>query len=408
MKKIFLYFLVLGLAFALNSKIWAASTCPEIFSKTNGINESNLNTRILRNNQKRPSEEADLIEKGHRPIYTQGLDRAVELIALGKKLRANKIDPYKTHIPEFADSIPKHINYIHQFLLSKKEVADLKQKKHFNSSLKILEEIEQEALQKIKDNQVTYAWNLKINVSLSLVADIDGINAGSFQSLKDLENIGEYSRYWATIFSGSHKHIKEQIAQFPEEIYLPIIKEMGIMGFNRSFLEGINFLNLRTENDEGGVLDFYLHDNVHANLKVTNVIDADTSSLFLELWEKRYPMMRRKMENLSVQKREMIEMIYFLIFHESSIIGDSHQYRLFKGAFDPYSLWSFDHKSLEYLSYGFYGEFASFLPKDIRGSSEKKIKNYLEESLKTFADLFDPLVMEGSKLFENMENKEKK
>ena len=95
-----------------------------------------------------------------RPIFTKSLDEANRMIQLAERLRDSQINPYTTHIPEFADDIPKHISFI------KEGIENSGKRKR--ARLKELAKLEKEALKKAQNKQVTYAWWLEWNERLSI------------------------------------------------------------------------------------------------------------------------------------------------------------------------------------------------------------------------------------------------
>ena len=97
-----------------------------------------------------------------RPVFTNGIDEADRITSLAQRLRNSQINPQTTHIPEFADDIPKHIELIKEGI--KKSGKDVEER------LKILDDLTKEALEKTNNQEVTYAWWLVWNKRLANIA----------------------------------------------------------------------------------------------------------------------------------------------------------------------------------------------------------------------------------------------
>ena len=309
-------------------------------------------------------EESALREKGHQTIYTQELDHAIHLIHLGKKLRAKNVHPQRTHVKDFEKFTKEHIEFIKNSLLSQDQKLD--------TQLQILEQLEQKVNRQIKNRKVTYAWYLKVNYYLSSLASG---NYFEFQSLDDLEIL---------FFENSSYFYELALSQFPDKIFLPTIKRIGIMGFNRSFTEGINFIGLIGEKTyaDGRELTpekFFQHDIEHGN-SISNFVFSKNN--LMNQWKKIYPQFMNRLKNLPPEKREMAEMIYFMIAHEDLLINSLN------GA--VYNTINAKHlkseiKERRIKRFLAKDDLAFFLPEEIKGSKEKII-DYLNQSVGVFME----------------------
>ena len=217
-----------------------------------------------------------------RPIFTKGLDEANRMIQLAERLRNSQIDPYTTHIPEFADDIPKHISFI------KEGIEKSGEKKE--AQLKALAELEKEALEKAKNKQVTYEWWLIWNENLINLA------------------------------SGFINQVTSLIDFFPEAILLPTISEVGITAMNRYFSQRVFPLGLVNQPTfvDGNLLrpaQFFDHDISHTNTALnyyyTPISDID-KHFNINLYQEFMNL------DLTPEQQEMINLVYFTISHEQS------------------------------------------------------------------------------------------
>ena len=122
--------------------------------------------KALRGIRKTP-EEPSFKAKGFKPEYYRGYDKAREFNAVKEWAEKVKADRYRTHIPYFADQLEKHIaDFEKSFRRHNKDKPEFLEKR-----LKLLEELKQEARQRIKDQNVTYDWWANFNVRMPMIAE---------------------------------------------------------------------------------------------------------------------------------------------------------------------------------------------------------------------------------------------
>ena len=222
---------------------------------------------------------------GYGAIYTRGWHEINELVEVGRRLKELKINPNKTHIDYFAGQIGRHVNYMREGILSRKDISDEQKQKY----LAKLEALENEGKLAIHKKEVTYSWWLQFNSDLSWVNE-------------------EYS--W------SRKKWSVEVV-FPSFIVLPTIAgegEIGVMAMNRAFPEGIYPIGLtnKVRKVDGQTMtprDFYEHDMLHAEINVG--LSHYTGDI--KLFHSRFV---KLVEDFPMEKRKNVEFAYFVLFHE--------------------------------------------------------------------------------------------
>ena len=241
--------------------------------------------------------EQKLRAKGYRQAYIQGMDSANYLIQLGRKLRALNIDPLKTHIEDFALLIPAHIEHIRRSLIRK---AYIIQSEPVQEKLKILQDIEADALKRIRNNSVTYAYWHQLNYLLAEIVSL---------SPRDLHK------------AGTDKKItqKEALKKFPELIILPTIEPLGFMAFNQFAFTGtapavLPNTNQRADGTMRKPVEYYLHDFAHTN--AGRGFGATTSVSWLSRFHNRFT---DYVKTTEPDKAEILSAVYFIITHEHTV-----------------------------------------------------------------------------------------
>ncbi len=220
-------------------------------------------------------------------IYAKGWREINELVEVGKSLKRLEINPNKTHIDYFAGQIGRHVNYMREGILSRKDISD-EQKQEY---LAKLEALESEGQLMVRKKEVTYSWWLQFNRDLARISETFPWSSG---------------RRW-----GVESH-------FPSFIVLPTIAgegQIGIMAMNRAFPEGIYPIGLtnKIRKVDGRTMtprDFYEHDMLHA--EVNSGLSYYTGDI--RLFHSRFV---KLVENLPVEKRKNVELAYFVLLHET-------------------------------------------------------------------------------------------
>ena len=303
---------------------------------------------VVRGDLRNAETEFSLKARGYRSAFTDGLDKINRMIELAQKLRASKVDPLKTHIPEFADRVLDHIEFTRQ------GIADSNKEE-----LKILDNLREEALEKLKSKSITYEWWLEWNFKLANRLN----NDTDFQVIPPLE----YS--------------SDLLRKFPDSIFLPMtnVENLGIIAFNRSFSRKVFPIALNNKLQPADGVDFnpssfFAHDVVHATASTDMIFNIIRRNLYKKV---------EKM-NLSLSEREMVETIYFLILHEQESITEvspSKFIQFMRGARDRLLEPSYRYSMAHILQQNY---MRRLLPNSVDVSNLEEIQEYLDESVKVF------------------------
>ena len=235
--------------------------------------------------------EESLQKKGYSPFWTRGLNEVNKWLALKEQFIRLKANPHITHIDYFADQIPTHIEFIKTAMTSLP---------HRSERQKALEHLEKKAKEAINNRKVTYEWWIKFNHNLSKI-----LSDSYSQIFPDKAPIDEASML-----------IDSLISLFPGKVLMPTTQGgLGIITLNRIHPLNIHPLGLiktdqlthnRTVSPEG----FFLHDIGHANR--SDHFSSPTHKKFHDL-------LMEKIEGLPTEKRQNVELIYFVLIHELNI-----------------------------------------------------------------------------------------
>ena len=361
------------------------------------------------------NQESALRIQGHRDIFANGVDDMQRLQAVGRKLREMNVNPFKTHIVDFANKVEDHIQFIRAGMIKQKEELrnayleqlsshDFRSKieqvdEQFKEDMEILERLFLEAKQKINEEAVSYSWWLHWNNRLSILASKERsktqlIRTETDRSSKERkiisdinthwwkteENLNEYldSQYNSTVYKPddvmmtSVEYIKDAIDSFPDRVHLPTIEPYGIIAINMSAQKKIFPIGLVSEetwadNDLKTPADFYSHD-LNDFLVSTEVEGLILNREFNDHF-------RRAVEGLSKRDREQVETVFFSIIES------------------PQTLDKFNPEHINNVMANILQRFKSdkdlggLLPADVNMSSEESIKNYLQKSANKFISI---------------------
>lgn len=232
--------------------------------------------------------EESLKQEGYSPFWTRGLNEVHEWLAVKKQLTQLKANPRVTHIDYFAGKIPEHIEYVKSSLTSLPKAGERQL---------ALERLERKAQEAITAKKVTYEWWIKFNFILSKILS---------PSYSELLN-GKIPEDEASTLMDS------LIKLFPGRILIPTLQGgLGIMTFNRTHPLDIHPMGLirtdrMTHNRLVSPEGFFLHDMGHANRTdhFNSPVHKKFHSLFIE-----------RIEGLPIEKRQNVELIYFVLIHE--------------------------------------------------------------------------------------------
>ena len=352
--------------------------------------------------------EFSLQAKGYRPIFTDGLDEINRMIELAQKMRTSQVDPFNTHISEFADAIPDHIEFIKKGITAEKfvvralndkqeraiEQAQLvgkgetgldgtsarmgnyteqqnkekyrilteagftpKERRQIvegkidegdsKGGLRILDNLQKEALERLKNKSVTYEWWLTWNAKLVSINH-------------------------SYVFVSPVEHIPGIVRAFPVNIFLPLTAELGVMALNRSFSQRVFPIGLINEltGVDGLVYNptsFFSHDVSHAQAYLESFTGSKIRSYLYKIFDKM---------NLSLLEREMVETVYFLIKHERTFLREISPSR-----FTP---WNRRKQKAIAQRLQRSDDMRELLPNDLNVDNLTEIEEYLDKSVKVF------------------------
>ena len=289
------------------------------------------------------------------PLFTEGLEEADRMIQLAERMRKSQIDPLTTHIPEFENDIPQYIELIRNGIIKSEEEP---------YRLRILDNLQQEAVNKIENRQVTYAWWLVWTERLSAIAT----NLQTFEN-KEVPML----RAWSS--------------EFPNIALIPSINDLDIQAINKLYSHKVFPIGIANEPKivDGTLMNpflFFLHDANHvwsyqqAHANITANIEGYTN-LYQEFQNL----------NLSLEQQEMIDVIFFIIWHE-------HIMRI-----RPAKTWqeskeftvemNNDSRRDGYLINLFQNEkfLGQILPPSINLNSREEISTYINQAKKLFEQL---------------------
>ena len=295
-----------------------------------------------------------------RSVFTKGVDSADRMVSLAQKLRNSQINPHTTHIPEFADDIPKHIEWI--------EEGIKKSGKNVRKKLKTLNKLKKEAVERINNQQVTYEWWLNWNQRLSDIEDL----------------LSEFRK------STVQRNIPAGVEKFPDIILFPTNSDLGITAMNRLISQKVFPLGLANKPTvaDGQLMAphrFFYHDLSHFGeylkdkKRYTSSIEEDFNINLYQEFQKL---------DLPLEQREMIENIYFQIWHELYgirlfKIGNKFDARIFPAGEMMYKVLALFQKK---------GDYREFLPDSVNADSAEDIQNYLEDSMDLFGRLTNQII----------------
>lgn len=269
--------------------------------------ENRLNFIPIENTYKREN----LKRQGYRNIFIDGVDTAYWIRDFVSKLRKASVNPYKTHIENFVELIGKHIHFVKRGILH--QGVDLEER------LEFLNDLELEAVRRVKDQKVTYQWWLYWNHRLAIAAtplqkrqpssnDLGWKTEESW--LKMLESTFTLNSYtWVVI-----ANLQYVINQFPEKILFPVLGRLGVKAFNilvdsHIWPQGLN--------DEMVLVDGF---TMQPDLYSTNDIEHSSSSWGGGL--QVYDSLMSFSADLPAAEQEKIDMVYFVSALERSKAAD--------------------------------------------------------------------------------------
>ena len=267
------------------------------------------------------SDEQKFRDEGYSDIYIEGFDSVSDYLQLAESLRTRPIDPYTSHIPEIADLIDIHIDFIRRGIVSQESPDKF-------DRLEQLELLKVESQSRKELKQVTYRWWINFNLRLSILVTPFAMRKSDIyyrsnriftevQTNNDLERFYQWLTlinyeksdtlydYYLAIYS-----LIDLLDQFPQRILIPIRHNLGIMPINKMYGTGVHLIGLNNQpikfhNRTMNPYSFFLHDINHALYR-----KVDNSQILKRL--------QQKLEGLSGFRKKAVEYIYFEVTHENA------------------------------------------------------------------------------------------
>lgn len=258
--------------------------------KTSALVSELKRVKVLDSLKKR---EGHLRTQGVREYYTAGLDEVIKLQALARALKSGRVDPENTHIVDFADQVENHIAFFNVGVLDPLHKVTMSLNPD-NRKAKLrwedqFADLARQARLRVKEKKLTYKFWVEFNYRLAALSQGMDFGEERTRGFRILKN-------------------------FPDYVYLPTIKELGVMAFNHVDTQGIILIGLINKPVEvDGVLfypeKFFHHDAVHYRYGTKKLRSEEKE--FHQNWF-------RKVQKLSPRQRERVELVYFLMSHETS------------------------------------------------------------------------------------------
>ncbi|MFP5458721.1 MAG: hypothetical protein ACLGG7_08305 [Bacteriovoracia bacterium] len=263
---------------------------------------------------------------------------SARFLALGEKLRSGKIDPKRTHVPEFAQQVSAHGDYYRAAILAQNEGAE---------RLKLLEALMAEGAKRQAEGSVTYEWWISYNHRLSLLATPASKRtalAGGADDPFDVELLkspnpfdpAEYERVRSRVLQKmkdddfDYFNAATAAEKFPKLVLLPTVENNGelSLGFlNDVQGHGVYPVGMASQR---GVVDgremypdqFFRHDLVHASNDDFVRRRLDRSRAEMVSFAQSYKAYRDTVP-LSNDRRAAFEFGYFYSTHEVGFVADN-------------------------------------------------------------------------------------
>ena len=238
--------------------------------------------------------ESHLKAQGYGPFFVKGIDDIPEWVALRRQWQELRANPYKTHIPYFADKIEEHIAFVVKGLGP-----------HINpQQQKALSKLKREAKKAVEQEKVTYYWWIEFNYQLSHVLSNKTWVANRTNPYgRDMEFIWDIISY------------------FPIRVMIPTTKEeLGIISLSRAYNEGIYPISLTSQTKKVNdvpmdPIAFLEHDISHAY----NFLLSKDITQYSPGHKLRYNKIQALISTLPYEQRKLAEVVYFISIHEESI-----------------------------------------------------------------------------------------
>ena len=316
--------------------------------------------------------------------YAYWLQWNIRLTVLASTRNMDKIE-------ELRDEFYVYIEKINNRTRSYKDSINKLQTHNTNlqkQKLEILDELKQEALQKVHDGQFNLLYWTHHRYLFHYLVQANNIKR--FHKLRD-GNLKSNTYRYNRSKPDSMSKILISIEEFPNLIALPTTKKMGIVTLNQ-FTNGVVPLGLGGLNmmADGQKLDHFLfmvHDLNHHHIKkfgyptsmTSKWMNADISK------EEFHRTFLQIIKDYSYQKKMQAHIAYFIQEHENYIITKNMESLIQNLNEQMISTNSWKRfKNEKDLGY--------YMPEHINKNSEKNIKDYLNEIFSTYQEIIHQVI----------------
>ena len=316
------------------------------------------------------TEHSQLQRQGYHPSLYKGIDEVHKLTALGKELRAKKINRFKTHIVNFAEQIDSVILYIEAGILESKTSAATTEKR-----LKVLKQFKKEAQWRKAQKKVTHFWWFTFNWRLSYLLMSFDSNMIPDTAWTTHQGVLDFLKQKRTPHVGTLR----RMVFHSNPLLIPTTSALGIMSLNRASASGMAPIELKWDTDNP--FRHFAHDVNHA-LKGFGK-NADWKSTF-------YREFMEAIQSLTAKERIMVELVYFWRFHEKPRIKTAEDLVNPQQMADFRSVFYFEDTRNFLFEISVYPyEFTYY-----RHSSvfHTKKESFVQQSLKLFTDIAGPII----------------
>ena len=262
---------------------------------------------------------------GFKESYTLGFDRAKEHLRLAEKLRSLPIDPWKTHIEEFADLVEPHLNHVERGIRSQDAPDKLER-------LVLLENFRAEARQWIERRELTYRRWVNLNFRLSILATpkdkrMQGIFMIELHASEDWYTDVRLESFYRKMRESRKGLIGlvEKLDLFPKVIIVP--QKNGILGTmaltrmtaRRVYLHSLENKTIKIHNELHYPDGVFWHDSIHMSFHEMELATGDRylGGSYEEIILPFHNAFFLHIQGLPKKEQEMLNLLYYDMIFET-------------------------------------------------------------------------------------------
>lgn len=255
----------------------------------------------------KPKEEKKAQQSGYtEPGFYIGLNALHHITELGKHLKDRLIDPKITHIANLIFFIYKHLSHIRKGLIAT----------HQQHKLSKLNRLKQEALDRIRNQQVTLHWWQLFNIRLAALASLEISEDLSFLNrYKTHDTLTDYIENTEDI-NENLDLIRKALSAFPKKVILPTTSHLGTLALNVPPKNGLQIVPAELSRQTrlvDGVYMTPIEDMIH---EFDHIIRSDYGTILFPENPELNKQIVARMEELPQEERKKAEVIYWILTHE--------------------------------------------------------------------------------------------